>query len=66
MTKVTLEDVYAAIAEGIDEAGQERESLYLSKVVLLLANALDDPARVLTLVREGLDGLDGMTGRTEG
>lgn len=61
MTKATLEDVYAAVADGIDQAGPEREALYLSKVVLLLANALDDPERALALVREGLDGLDGMT-----
>lgn len=61
MTKVTLEDVYAAVADGIDEAGPQREALYLSKVVLLLAHALDDPASALALVREGLDGLDGMT-----
>lgn len=61
MTGSTLEDVYAAVADGIDEAGPDREALYLSKVVLLLANALDDPDKALALVREALDGLDGMT-----
>jgi hypothetical protein len=60
MVKATLEDVYAAVADGIDEAGPDKEALYLSKIVLLLANALDDPDRALALVREGLDGLDGM------
>lgn len=66
MTKATLEDVYAAVADGIDQAGPESEALYLSKVVLLLANALNDPEMALALVREGLDGLDGMTTRGNG
>ena len=61
MTTSTLEDVYAALADGIDAAGPHREALFLSKVVLLLANALNDPDTALALVREGLDGLDGMT-----
>lgn len=66
MSKVTLEDVYAALADGIDEAGPEREALFLSKVALLLAQALDDPTKALGLVREGLDGLEGMTESSHG
>lgn len=61
MTTTTLEEVYAAVADGIDAAGPAREALFLSKVVLLLANALDDPDSALAMVREGLDGLDGMS-----
>lgn len=61
MSTATLEDVYDAVADGIDGAGPDREALYLSKVVLLLANALEDPDKALALVREGLDGLEGMT-----
>lgn len=60
MSKATLEDVYAAVADGIDEAGPQKEALYLSKIVLLLANALDEPDKALALVRGGLDDLDGM------
>lgn len=66
MNKVTLEDVYAALADGIDEAGPDREALFLSKVALLLAQALDDPTKALGLVREGLDGLEGMTESSNG
>lgn len=66
MTKATLEDVYAAVADGIDAAGPAREALFLSKVVLLLADALDDPDAALALVREGLDGLEGMSTSNSG
>lgn len=60
MNKSTLEDVYAAVADGIDRAGPEREALFLSKVVLLLAHALGDSEKALGLVRDGLADLDGM------
>lgn len=53
----TLEDFYAAVAEAIDVAGPTREALMLSKLALLLAHELQDPARATALVAEALHDL---------
>lgn len=45
-----MEDVFEALAAGIDAAGPEREAFFLSKVALLLAHELADPARALALI----------------
>jgi hypothetical protein len=50
--EATLEDFYANLAEAIDTAGPHREALLLSRLALLLAHALDDPARAVALVSE--------------
>jgi hypothetical protein len=60
MTATTLEDVYAAMAEGVDNAGPDREALFLAKTALLLADALNDPDRAVALIQAARDGLDGM------
>ncbi len=41
-----LEHVYDALAVSIDEAGPEREALFLAKLTLMLADAVDDVAIV--------------------
>lgn len=41
-----LEVVYDALAEAINQVGVEQESLFLTKLVLLLANQLGDQAQV--------------------
>lgn len=60
MPEKTLEDVYAALAEGIDAAGPEKEAMFLSKVALLLANEISDPERVLQLIADAQLNMDAM------
>ncbi len=60
MTEKTMEDVYSALADGIDAAGPEKEALFLAKTVLLLANENPDTDRVCELIRSACDNLDGM------
>ncbi|MDP5349315.1 MAG: hypothetical protein NWQ32_13120 [Paracoccaceae bacterium] len=49
-----IETVYEALAEAIDAteatAGQSATPVYLAKLVLALAHALDDPALVTRLI----------------
>ena len=40
------ERLYDALAEAIDRAGHEQEALFLTKLVLLLANQLGDEVAV--------------------
>ena len=46
----TLEDVYEALAQALDRVGEERAAVFLAKVALALAEALDDPDRARDLV----------------
>lgn len=49
-----LEQVYDTLAQAIDQAGPERSALFLTKLSLLMANALGDPALVEQLVQSAL------------
>ena len=53
-THSRIEAVYEALAEAIDAteatAGQSATPVYLAKLVLALAHALDDPAKVSQLI----------------
>ena len=49
-----LEQVYDTLAQAIDQAGPEHTELFLSKLSLLLANALGDDALVERLVQSAL------------
>ena len=60
-THPQIESIYEALAQAIDATeaaeGQSATPVYLAKLVLALAHALDDPDRVLALIascREGL------------
>ena len=50
MSVSTLETVYERLAQAIDEAGREKETILLAKLALLLAERLDDPDIVLDLI----------------
>lgn len=41
-----LEAVYDALAEALNQVGTDKESLFLTKLALLLANQLGDQAQV--------------------
>lgn len=52
-----LEAVWERLAEAIDRAGPEREALFLSKLAILLADALGDRARAERLIEAALENL---------
>ena len=54
LTISQLEQVYDTLAEAIDQAGPERTELFLTKLSLLLANAIGDAAVVTCLVQAAL------------
>lgn len=47
---MTLEDFYTALAIALDEVGPDRESLLLSKLALLMAQALNHPEQAIALI----------------
>ena len=49
-----LESTYDLLAEAIDNAPAGTAELMLTKLALLLANELGDPARIRTLVQAAL------------
>ena len=49
-----LEAVYDQLATAIDQAGPEHTELFLTKLCVLMANALGDPAVVDRLVQSAL------------
>jgi hypothetical protein len=51
MNALTLEDVYEALARGIDDVGDRQAEVYLAKVCLSLAQALGDPARAVEIAQ---------------
>lgn len=53
-----LEDVYDALAQAIDRAGEARSELFLVKLALLQAQALGDAERVLRSIEVALADLD--------
>ena len=59
-TGSTMEDVYAALAEGIDRHGPESSEMFLAKVALLLAEDSGDPDRALQLISDAQRNMDGM------
>lgn len=47
-----LEQIFAAIGTGIDDAGPNRAPLFLARLALLLSTELQDDERALTLISE--------------
>jgi len=42
MSNLALEEAYDLIATAVDQAGPEKEALFLAKLALALANAVND------------------------
>lgn len=57
LTIAELEQVYDALAQAIDQAGPDHSEVFLTKLSLLMANALGDAAQVATLVDAALKDL---------
>lgn len=49
-----LEQIYDELAQAIDHAGPERESIFLTKLVLCLAHESGNGERVSTLIQKCL------------
>lgn len=49
-----LEAIYDALAEGIDKAGDEKRDLFFAKLALLLAQEVNDRARVTAAIDTAL------------
>ena len=56
----TMDDVYAALAEGIDRHGPEASEMFLAKLALLLAEDSGDPDRALRLIDDAQRNMEGM------
>ena len=50
MTENKIEIVYEAIADKIDNLGEEKAKLFLAKLSLLLANKIEDTSFVLNAI----------------
>lgn len=57
LTVTQLEQVYDTLAQAIDQAGPDHSEVFLTKLSLLLANALGDAGLVATLVETALNDL---------
>ncbi|WP_222440506.1 hypothetical protein [Siccirubricoccus deserti] len=53
-----IEALWAALAEAVDQAGPEREALFLAKLALLLGREVGDLDRVRALLAVALRDLD--------
>lgn len=53
-----LEHAYEALAQGIDKAGAEHETLFLAKLALALAHRLGDIGAVRACIAMSLEDLD--------
>ncbi|WP_372832973.1 hypothetical protein [Pontibacterium sp.] len=52
-----LEQVYDQLAEGVTQAGVDKEALFLTKLALLLANQVGDADQVSESIHEALKNL---------
>ena len=58
MTENKIEIVYEAIADKIDNLGEEKANLFLAKLSLLLANKIDDTSFLLKAIDDASLSLD--------
>ena len=58
MTENKIEIVYEAIANKIDNLGEEKTNLFLAKLSLLLANKIEDTSFVLKAIDDASLSLD--------
>ena len=58
MTESKIEIVYEAIANKIDNLGEEKANLFLAKLSLLLANKIEDTSFVLKAIDDASLSLD--------
>jgi hypothetical protein len=54
-----LEQCYAALADALDKAGEKHEALFLTKLALVLANEMADPAAFQRALQAALEDIPG-------
>lgn len=52
-----LEEVYDLLADGIDQAGEDKAAVFLSKVALGLASQIQDVERIRAVIAASLKDL---------
>lgn len=52
-----LDELYRLLAEAVDRVGRENESLFLTKLAMILANQLGDIGRVRNAIEDAADNL---------
>lgn len=57
MASTDLEQVYDSLAESLDKAGNDRHTIYLTKLALLLSAKLNDKDVVLQAMNDALKDL---------
>lgn len=58
MTPTDIERVYEALAQTLDQVGEDKSELFLIKLALLLSNEIGDAESVLGLVNMARMNLD--------
>lgn len=58
MSRPAVETAFRSIAAAVDRVGEERTTLFLAKLSLLLSNELDDAGRVQHCIARAEAGLD--------
>ena len=53
-----LESAYEALATAIDSAGEQHETLFLTRLALVLGHELGDIAAFRSAIRTALEGLE--------
>lgn len=57
MAVTDLEQIYDALAQGLDQAGDDKHSLYLTKLALILSAKLNNKDVVLQAINDALKDL---------
>jgi hypothetical protein len=55
LTLLELESLYDELAEAIDAVGKDRESVFLAKLILSIAQEFGDAKRISELIRDCLN-----------
>lgn len=61
-----LEMTYDAVADAVDRVGPEQEALFLAKLVLTLANRLDNSSEVIACIEIALRDFEPCGQRNDG
>lgn len=57
LTAAERDDVYSTISQKVTNVGASQESLYLARLVLLMAETIGDKAHILRLLQEAGEGM---------
>ncbi|WP_338759424.1 hypothetical protein [Massilia sp. METH4] len=58
LTAVERDEVYSTLSQRVTSVGTAQESLYLARLVLLMAEAIADKTHILRLLEEAGEGME--------